>query len=84
MSSVMITGGAGFVGHALSKELLEKGADRIILVDNLSRGRKDEELEQLLENPKVTLMNVDLTDPSQVAELPTDIEYVYHLAALIG
>ena len=84
MSSVMITGGAGFVGHALSKELLEKGADRIILVDNLSRGRKDEELEQLLENPKVTFMNVDLTDPSQVAKLPTDIEYVYHLAALIG
>lgn len=80
----MITGGAGFVGLALAEELAGCRDTQVLLVDNLSRGRRDVAFETLLERPNVSFFDVDLTDAAAVATLPPDCTHVYHLAALIG
>ena len=41
---ILITGGAGFIGYHLAKQLAEEDADHITLLDNFSRGRSDDEL----------------------------------------
>lgn len=84
MNRIIITGGAGFVGHALATVLAGREGHELVLVDNLSRGRADAEFEELLQRPNVSFVNADLTNAEEVGKLPTDIDYVYHLAALIG
>lgn len=84
MKKVMITGGAGFIGLALAERLADCPETEVLLVDNLSRGRRDVAFEALLAQPKVSFFDVDLTDAAAVAALPPDCTHVYHLAALIG
>ncbi len=83
MQNVLITGGAGFIGHALAKRLVDGGA-RVTLVDNFSRGRRDADLERLLENPAVTAVTADLLEPGALDGLGDDFDAVVHLAALLG
>lgn len=33
--SILITGGAGFIGHHLAKHLLETSSEELVLIDNL-------------------------------------------------
>lgn len=79
----LITGGAGFIGYHLTKELLRKGY-QITLVDNFSRGVQDSFLSELENNPGVTFVSADLLDMGNVINLGTDFDYIYHLAAIIG
>ena len=83
MSKVLVTGGAGFVGFFLVKKLLE-GNNEIVLLDNLTRGRMDSEMENLILNDKITFIQADLTDPKIFLSLDKDFDYIYHLAAVIG
>ena len=40
MKSILVTGGAGFIGSNLVKKLLNEG-NRVVAVDNLVLGRKE-------------------------------------------
>ncbi len=80
----LITGGAGFIGFHLTRHLLEKSDTELVLTDNFFRGRMDEELTELIRHPRVTFIQGDLTDPAFLTSLPTDVEHVYHLAAVNG
>ena len=84
MSKILITGGAGFLGYFLAKSLSEDKSNRITIIDNLSRGRMDEEMNRLLDKKNVIMVNGDLTDINQVRSLDKDYEYIFHLAAVIG
>lgn len=79
----LITGGAGFIGFHLTKELVERGYN-VTLVDNFSRGVKDTFLMELEKSPQVSLVSADLLSKADVMELGTDFDYIYHLAAIIG
>lgn len=79
----LITGGAGFIGYHLTKELLEKNYE-VVLVDNFSRGVEDSFLMELEKNPKVTFVSADLMQKENVMTLEKDFDYIYHLAAIIG
>lgn len=84
MARILILGGAGFVGYHLARRLAETPANRITLVDDLSRGRADAELSALLARPSVDLVRTDLTDPSSLAQFLAEWDQVYVLAAVVG
>lgn len=82
MSKILITGGAGFIGYHLAKRLSYK--HEVVIVDNLSRGRMDDDFKELLIHRNVTLKNVNLTRPETFQKLEKDFNFIYHLAAVIG
>ena len=82
-SKALITGGAGFIGFHLARELVDRG-DSVVLVDSFARGVRDAELEELVAAPNVTLLTCDLRDANLLADLPGDCDYIYHLSAIIG
>lgn len=84
MKKILITGGAGFIGYHLARHLLQESGADLTLVDNLQRGKMDEDFQQLLQSSRVTFINLDLTDPKNYAEIGSGYEHVYHLAAING
>lgn len=83
MQKVLITGGAGFVGYHLAL-LLAKRGDEIVIADDLSRGKKDEDLLALLALPNVSLVEADLTDRMAWQRLGKGFDRVYHFASING
>ncbi len=83
MPKTLITGGAGFIGGHLAARLLGEGHE-VVLVDNLSRGVRDETLEALAARPGFSVRVADLRDPSSLADVGTDFTHVFHFAALLG
>lgn len=83
MSKTLITGGAGFIGYHLAKSLALRG-ETVTIADNFSRGRKDADIETLLESPNVSLIEADLTVRAQWEKLGGGFNTVYHLASING
>src|SRR3989338_5674725 len=85
MKKILITGGAGFIGYHLSKHLLDTIKDsELVLVDNLQRGKIDEDFQVVLNDPRVTLLRLDLTDRASYSQLGSEYDHVYHMAAVNG
>lgn len=76
--SVLVTGGAGFIGSHLVARLIELQA-RVIVVDNLSTGRK-KNLNGLIEHPSLQFIKADAALPASTY-LETNIDYLFHLAS---
>lgn len=77
----LITGGAGFIGAHLARRLLDEGAE-VTLVDDFSRGQWDATFADL--ERRARLVRHDLTRPIPAEALPTRVDTVYHLAAVVG
>ena len=60
MNRILITGGAGFIGYHLAKKLEKKGW-YIDLVDDLSRGKIDEDLKSLTKKKKIQFHNLNIS-----------------------
>ena len=71
--SVLVTGGAGFLGSFLCERLLEHGHD-VLCVDNFYTGTK-RNIEHLLGHPRFELLRHDVTFPLYV-----EISQIYNLA----
>jgi nucleoside-diphosphate-sugar epimerase len=84
MKKILVTGGVGFVGYHLVKHLLGDPNNKLVIVDNLQRGRIDPEFSAVQSDKRVTFIEADLTDPAFYATLDTDFDHVYHLAAVNG
>ena len=84
MIKVLVTGGAGFIGFHLVKYLIKKTGYEVHLVDNLSRGKMDSDLKELLNFSSVHFTQADLTDCRAFSLFDSDYNYIYHLAAIIG
>src|SRR5207302_4945792 len=80
----LITGGAGFIGSHLVEALLERGgADRIVILDDLSTGRL-EHIEHLLGEDTVRFIEGTVTDSALVDELMDGADTCVHLASAVG
>lgn len=84
MKRVLLLGGAGFIGYHLGHHLVDQDDCKITIVDNFFRGKRDRELEALLESPRVEAVEADLTDPSAFEQLAGGYDHVYALAAVVG
>ena len=79
--SVLVTGGAGFIGSHLVPSLLELGYS-VTVLDNLSTG-KLENLKGVIDHPKFVFQRGDILDKTFLNEVFDGIDSVIHLAALI-
>ena len=80
-AKILITGGAGFVGSFVIEQLLEEGVEKIVVVDNLFRGTR-ENIKESLATGKVELVEGDIRDLEILDKLFEGIDYCFHLAAL--
>jgi UDP-glucose 4-epimerase len=78
---VLVTGGAGTIGSAIVDQLLDAGAVRVDVLDNLVRGREDN-LSGALATGRATLVDGDIRDRSLVQELTRGKDLVFHQAAI--
>jgi UDP-glucose 4-epimerase len=77
--TTIVTGGAGFIGSELVRQLAEQGA-RVTVIDNLVNGTR-ENLSGL-PGDRVTLIEHDIRDFPAYASLLRDASVIYHLACL--
>ena len=77
---IIVTGGAGFIGSALTEQLLKLGC-KVVCVDNFSTGRR-ENIAGFLANPDYTLVEGDICDTDLMKEVCSGADYVLHEAAL--
>jgi UDP-glucose 4-epimerase len=78
-STVVVTGGAGFIGSELVRQLAARG-DRVVAIDNLVNGKR-ENLDGVLSG-RVTLLETDIRDLDAVTPHLREARVVYHLACL--
>ena len=80
MKKIIVTGGAGFIGSHLVKKLIDNGAEKILVIDDLSTGKA----ENINEFKEVDFQNKKIEEIDNLSELFNDYEFCYHLAAGVG
>ena len=73
-----VTGGAGFIGSHLTKNLVERG-NEVIVIDNLNTGKK-QNVEKI--SKKIDFFEVDIRDFSAIEDILKNVDGVFHEAAL--
>ncbi len=82
MAIVLITGGAGNIGSALTKKLAEDSNNTIVVVDNLTTGNKH----KVPELPNVVFIKADVNNYNDIVPIygRYNFDYVFHYAAVVG
>jgi UDP-glucose 4-epimerase len=80
MKTVVVTGGAGFIGSHLAEALPKRGY-HVIILDDLSTGNI-KNIEPLLKSRQAEFVQGSITDLPLMAKLFQNVEYVFHQAAL--
>jgi len=80
-NKVLVTGGAGYIGSELVRNLLQDGF-KVVVFDNLSFG--GESLLGFWGNPNFEFIKGDLLNQTEVKNALKGIDYVCHLAAIVG
>ena len=78
--TILVTGGAGFIGSNLCEALLEK-ENKVVCLDNFSTGKR-ENIAHLLANNNFTLIVGDIRKLEDCIKATKDVDYVLHQAAL--
>ena len=78
MATILVTGGAGFIGSSIAEALLAKG-DTVRILDDFSSGRR-QNLESL--KGKVEVIEGTIVDAATVKRAMTGAEVVFHEAAI--
>ncbi len=76
MKTCLITGGAGFIGSNLAKDLLDKGY-KVVCIDDLSTGNMSN-IKDLNKNPNFIFKKSDITKKISINE---NIDFIFHLAS---
>ena len=78
MRTILVTGGAGFLGSHLCKSLLERNGNKVICLDNFFTGQIDN-LRDLEGNPNFKIVSHDITDPL-IGKISEHVDEIYNLA----
>jgi UDP-glucose 4-epimerase len=77
MTTIVVTGGAGFIGANLCRRLLHRGDTRVVVVDDLSTGRL-----RNLDGLDVDLHRVSILDEGALRAACKGASSIVHLAAV--
>ena len=80
---VLVTGGAGFIGSAVVRHIIETTSDEVRVIDCLTYAGNLESLAPVAGNKRYSFSQTDITDAKSVAEQFSDFrpDIVMHLAA---
>ncbi|MBZ5705959.1 MAG: GDP-mannose 4,6-dehydratase [Acidobacteriia bacterium] len=79
---MLVTGGAGFIGSHLCEALLQRG-DEVFVIDDLSTGRVDN-IAQLQDDKAFHFEVGSILDFAQLEALVKRVDFIFHLAAVVG
>lgn len=89
MIKVLVTGGAGFIGSACAKALMDRG-DEVVIIDNFNDyydpKLKEDRIKKFLKGYKFKLYRGDIRDCKSLEKIfeKEKIDKVIHLAAMAG
>ncbi len=79
-ASILVVGGAGFVGSNLCRQILAQEPRRLTIVDNLLSA----DISNVPEHPAVDFVFGPITDDRILENLPRDLDFAFHLACYHG
>jgi UDP-glucuronate decarboxylase len=84
LTKILVTGGAGNIGSAMTEKLLSDPNNFVVIVDNLSTGFLSKLPPQ--ENLNWKFIKADVNNPSDISSVmySYNFDYVFHFAAVVG
>jgi nucleoside-diphosphate-sugar epimerase len=79
-ASALVVGGAGFVGSNVVLELLRRGAEHVLVVDNLLSAER----ENVPDDVRIEFVEGSIADDDVLGALDDRFDYVFHLATYHG
>jgi UDP-N-acetylglucosamine 4-epimerase len=79
-STILITGGAGFIGSNLIEYFLSKG-NNVVCLDNFATGHRHN-IKDFMRNPNFRLIEGDIRNAADCSNAVKGVDYVLHQAAL--
>ena len=83
MRKILITGGAGFIGSALVRYIINETSDAVVVVDKLTYAGNLANLKDIEDRPNYTFVKADICDFDKMSELIRQyrVDGIIHLAA---
>jgi nucleoside-diphosphate-sugar epimerase len=79
MSHYVVIGGAGFIGSAIVRRLLEEGASKVVVIDNLLTGHA-RNLDEV--RSRIEFQNADIRHYEEIAPIVRGADVIFHEAAI--
>lgn len=79
-ATILIVGGAGFVGSNLTKILLKESVEKIHIVDNMLSAERI----NIPDDKRVNFFEASITDDKMLEKLQDEYDFVFHLATYHG
>ena len=83
LNKIVITGGAGFIGSNLVSKLYENKAEKVLIIDDLSTGNRNN-IDEFVKNGFVELLEKRVEDCENLEDLIKGYDFCFHLAAGVG
>nr|WP_267361836.1 dTDP-glucose 4,6-dehydratase [Gilliamella sp. B2772] len=80
---VVVTGGAGFIGSAVVRHIIEQTEDEVLVIDKLTYAGNLESLDHIAKNTRFHFKQIDICDRSAIDRVFTEFnpDVIMHLAA---